>query len=227
MRITSQKWIKRRKHALSGTFGGSRAQRWVRLFFGLMLAGLGIGLQHEALLGTSPMSTLCNGFARQVGVENGQAQIIWNLILVLPCLIWNRERLGWGTLCCIVFIGSFCDLSVFAFHLHRMNQWRLSVRFLFSLIGIIVQAAGLSLYVSTNMGLGGVEGFASLVQKKTGWCWRKAKTLVDGVLLFVGIAFGGAYGVGTVCATALNGTLMQYFLKRLGHGQNRRKRTSS
>lgn len=227
MLITSQKWIKKKSHSFAKPFGTLSANRWVRLFIGLMLAGLGIGLQHEAVLGTSPMSTLCNGFAQQVGIENGQAQIIWNLLLVLPCLIWNRERLGWGTLFCIILIGSFCDISVFVFHLRQINQWRLSVRFLVSLLGIVVQAAGLSLYVSTDMGLGGVEGFASLVQKKTGWCWRKAKTLVDGVLLFVGIAFGGAYGVGTVCAAALNGTLMQCFLKKLGHRSSGGKCTTS
>ncbi|WP_407312272.1 YczE/YyaS/YitT family protein [Desulfosporosinus sp. SB140] len=84
-------------------------QKVIRLFIGLFLYAMGIVLTINANLGLAPWDVFHQGMTHLISITMGQASIAVGIILVLLNAVLG-ERLGWGTLFNMLFIGLFMDL---------------------------------------------------------------------------------------------------------------------
>ena len=80
-----------------------------RLMLGFFLYGLGISLTINANLGLAPWGVFHQGLANQLGVTFGNAIIITGASIVILD-IFLKERVGWGTIGNVYFVGKFLDL---------------------------------------------------------------------------------------------------------------------
>jgi uncharacterized membrane protein YczE len=92
--------------------------RWntfIRDFFviqiGFALFGLSIAIMIRSNLGTSPWAVLEVAFSGLTGITPGRMSIIVGFVVLLGALAL-RERIGWGTLGNIIFIGLWEDLAL-------------------------------------------------------------------------------------------------------------------
>ena len=76
---------------------------------GYIIYGLAIALIIQANLGTGPWAVLAVALANQTGTTPGTMVILTGLVILLGAL-GLREKIGWGTLGNILFIGPWFDL---------------------------------------------------------------------------------------------------------------------
>ena len=88
-----------------------RPQRWVMLFSGFLLWGIGLALFVRANLGLGPWDAFHQGLGFQLGITIGTASIIAS-VLVLLLWIPLKQRPGIGTVFNALCIGPFIDLSL-------------------------------------------------------------------------------------------------------------------
>ena len=190
------------------------AERVARCLFGLGLFGVGITLLIDAELGAAPWDVFHTGITELTGISTGLVIIITGVLLML---LWIplHEQPGLGTILNAIVIGVVVDLTAPLIG----DPDLLLVRVAMMLSGVVLIAIGSGFYIGAGLGPGPRDGLMTGLAKHTtlgrSISIRAARTFVELIVLAVGIALGGAVGVGTAVFALGIGPLVQVFLPRL------------
>jgi uncharacterized membrane protein YczE len=182
----------------------------LRLFIGYFLYGLGIVLTVNANQGLAPWSVFHQGLANQLHITMGVAtQVVGLVILVLDFIF--GERLGWGTVGNVIFIGTFIDLIM-------LNNWipipeSIMVSYGMMLVGLVVMALATYSYLSAQLGAGPRDGFMIAMTKRINLSVGWIRNMIEVVVLIAGYLMGGSVGLGTLVMAILFGRLIQFTFK--------------
>ncbi len=186
-------------------------QRWLRLFVGTSIFGLGVALQARANIGVGPWDVLAQGIAKQIGLQLGTS-IQLTGIAVLLVWIWLRQTPGIGTLVNILWIGQVVNWLVQIIPLSQDPV----IGVLMMLASIVILGFATAFYLSANLGAGPRDGMMLGLRRRTGWSVRMSRTVIEGVVLVAGWLLGGQVGVGTVIVALFIGPAIQFMLRQLG-----------
>ena len=181
-----------------------------RLMIGYFLYGLGIVLTVNANQGLAPWSVFHQGLANQLHITMGVAtQVVGLVILVLDFIF--GERLGWGTIGNVVFIGTFIDLIM-------LNNWipipeSIVVSYGMMLIGLVVMALATYSYLSAQLGAGPRDGLMIAMTKRINLSVGWIRNMIEAVVLIAGYFMGGSVGLGTLVMAILFGRFIQLTFK--------------
>ena len=114
-------------------------------------------------------------------------------------------------------VGNFAIGPMIDLVLDRLpEQETLAVRVPLLVVGLLVLAVAICLVISTDLGAGPTEVvMLGLVRHRMPVV--PARWLSDGIPMLVGVALGGALGIGTIAFLALMAPMVQYGLRRLGY----------
>lgn len=181
-----------------------------RLFLGLFLFALGAVLTINAHLGLQPWDVLHQGLARSFHITIGMG----NILVALLILIVNRllgEKIGFGTICNMLFIGIFMDVLMLN---HLVPVYHMFVlRILMVLVGLAILSFGTYLYLSAGLGTGPRDGLMVVLARKTKRSVRLIRTLNEAVALIIGYFLGGSVGISTLIMVSLVGIFVQFTFK--------------
>lgn len=184
-------------------------ERLIRCVFGLALFGIGIAMLIESELGAAPWDVFHTGISELTGISVGNIVILTGVALLL---LWIplRERPGLGTALNAVEIGLVLDLALPLIP----TTDRLIPRLLLVVGGVVVIAIGSGFYIGAGLGPGPRDGLMTGLAKR-GISVRIARTGIEIVVLAIGIALGGAIGIGTAAFAFGIGPLVQITLPAL------------
>lgn len=181
-----------------------------KLFIGLFLFALGAVCTINANLGLQPWDVLHQGLSKTFPITIGLA----NILVALCIVILNRilgEKIGFGTLANMLFIGLFMDLLLLN-HLVPIAH-HFYAQLLMILSGLIIISLGTYLYISAGFGAGPRDGLMVVLARKTGQSVRLIRTVNEGAALLFGWLLGGSVGIGTVIMVSLIGIFVQATFK--------------
>ncbi len=185
-------------------------QRLLRLFTGLFLYAVGIVLTINASLGLSPWDVFHQGLSNVLGITMGQASIGVGLILVIADSLLG-ERIGWGTLCNMLFIGLFMDLLM----LNGIIPVSKGIvpGLLMASSGMFVIGIASYFYIGAGLGSGPRDGMMVALTKKTGRSVRFIRNAIELCVLVIGYFLGGFVGFGTLFMALAVGYFVQFAFK--------------
>ncbi|MFI9556654.1 membrane protein YczE [Nonomuraea endophytica] len=186
---------------------GSLPSRLLRLYGGLALYGLGIGLQIESGVGNSPWDVFHQGVALRTGLTIGTIII---LVGALVMLLWIplKQKPGIGTISNVVFLGLFADAAIWL--LPTPVHWAISWTYL--LIAVVAIGLATALYISAGLGPGPRDGIMTGLMR-LGLSVRLGRFLIEITALGVGWLLGGTLGLGTLVFALAIGPLTQLFTR--------------
>ncbi|MDQ0893698.1 membrane protein YczE [Agromyces ramosus] len=193
-------------------------RRFVQLFVGLFLYGIGIALIVRGELGVGPWDVLTQGIAKHTGLGFGLITVIMSGVVLL---LWIpiRQRLGFGTVMNALLVGPSADVGLWLIP-SGLDLW---VRIILLASGIVVLAAATGLYIGAHFGPGPRDGLMTGLHRVTGWKIWIVRTGIELVVLAAGWLLGGDVGIGTVAFALLIGPLCGYtiplFAIKRGRGQ--------
>ena len=170
--------------------------RFVTLLFlisGLWIFGTGEAILIDAGIGVSPWTVLAQGISKQADLTVGMATFVVS-VLVLFLWIPLRETPGIGTILNAILIAMSIDVMA----PFIPNQSDFIPQIIQASIGIILVGIGSALYLTANLGPGPRDGWMTGVQKKTNWPIGRVRVGIEIIVLSIGIALGGIFGLGTV-----------------------------
>ena len=182
----------------------------LRLFIGYFLYGLGIVLTLNANQGLAPWSVLHQGLTIQFHITMGVAtQLVGLVILVLDFIF--GERIGWGTIGNVIFIGTFIDLIM-------LNSWipisqSILVSYGMMLAGVLVMALATYSYLSAQLGAGPRDGLMIAMTKRINLSVGWIRNIIEVVVLIAGYFMGGSVGFGTLFMAVLFSRFIQLVFK--------------
>src|SRR5215207_7828280 len=180
-------------------------RRFVQLFIGLFLYGIGIALIVRGELGVAPWDVLTQGIVKQTGLSFGLIVIITSGIVLL---LWIpiRQKPGFGTIMNALLVGPAADVGLWLVP-PGLDLW---VRALLLPAGIVVIAIATGLYIGAHFGPGPRDGLMTGLHRVTGWRIWIVRTGIELVVLAAGWLLGGNVGIGTVAFALLIGPLCGY-----------------
>ncbi len=118
-----------------------------------------------------------------------------------------RERIGWGTLGNIMFIGPWEDLALSFIPSVTDN---LLLQFTMLLAGILIMGIASAIYIGVDAGAGPRDSLMLAVKRISGRSLRLARGGIEVTLVLVAWLLGGPAGIGTVFFAILIGAAVQW-----------------
>lgn len=185
-------------------------KRIAKLYLGLFLYALGIVMTINANLGLAPWEVFHQGLSKNIGITMGQASIYVGIVFVILDSLFG-ERLGWGTLSNMIFIGVFLDILMLN-HLVPVFQ-SLAPRFIEMILGMFTIGMASYFYISAGLGSGPRDGLMVALTKRTTKSVRFLRNCIEFSVLAVGYVLGGSVGIGTVVMALSAGYFVQFAFK--------------
>lgn len=174
---------------------------------GFAIYGISIALIIRADLGTGPWAVLAVALADITGTTPGTMLIITGLMVLVIALLM-KERIGWGTLGNILFIGPWTDLFLFLIPPFNDNLW-LEIPALIT--AVVLSGVATAVYISVNAGAGPRDSLMLAVSRVTGKSVRLSRVVIEVLVVIVGWLLRGPVGIGTLVFAVLIGPLVQFF----------------
>ena len=184
--------------------------RIARLFAGLFLYAVGIVLTINANLGLGPWDVFHQGLSQTLGITMGQASIAMGLIIVAVNYFMG-EKIGWGTLCNMLFIGIFMDFLMLNKLIPVFDSVLLQVGMM--LAGMFIIGIASFLYIGAGLGSGPRDGLMVMLTKLTKKSVRFVRNGIEITVLIAGYFLGGFVGVGTILIALSIGYFVQLAFK--------------
>jgi uncharacterized protein len=181
-----------------------------RLMIGYFLYGLGIVLTVNANQGLAPWSVFHQGLSIQFHITMGVATQLAGLVILVFDIILG-ERIGWGTIGNVIFVGTFIDLINFS-HWIPMSK-NLAASYGMMLVGLVIMALATYSYLSAQVGAGPRDGFMIAMTKRINVSVGWIRNMIEVVVLIAGYFMGGSVGLGTLVMAILFGRFLQLAFK--------------
>ena len=135
---------------------------------------------------------LHQGISKHSQIELGTVIIIVGLSLLV---LWIplRQRPGVGTIMNALEIGLVENIAQDLLPDTRL----IAMRIAYVVLGIIFVAIGSGLYIGAELGTGPRDGLMVGLHQRFGLSVRMARTLVEIIVMSVGLVLGGQIGIGT------------------------------
>ncbi len=202
----------------------STLKRYLFLLIGLTIMAFAVAFSIKAGLGTSPISSVPYVVSEFKNLTVGQVTIIMNCILILlqiPLLRREYQPIQLLQFVVAFVFGYLTDFAVWVTSPIPCNGY--PMQWVFTLIGVVLLAIGVSFEVTANVVTMAGEGLVLAVCKVFPIKFGTMKVVFDVTLALIAavlslIYLGGLYGVreGTVASALLVGTLTRFFNKSLG-----------
>lgn len=182
----------------------------IRLFLGLFLYAVGIVMTINANLGLAPWDIFHQGITLKLGITMGQASIGAGLVII----IFNsllREKLGWGTLCNMYFIGIFMDFLMLNNLIPIFDN--IFLQLLMLCLGMFLIGVASYYYIGVGLGAGPRDGLMVVLTKITNKSVRFNRNAIEISVLIMGYFLGGFLGMGTVIVALTIGYFVQFAFK--------------
>ena len=181
--------------------------RVAKLFAGLFLYAVGIVMTINANLGLAPWEVFHQGISKTVGITMGQASIAMGFVLIVLNGFFG-EKLGWGTLSNMLFIGIFMDILMLNNLIPVFPGFFPGLLML--LTGIFVIGIATVFYMGAGFGSGPRDGLMVALKKRTGKSIRFIRNSMEITVLIMGYLLGGFVGAGTLITSITVGYIVQF-----------------
>ncbi len=181
--------------------------RFVRMIIGFSIFAAGIVMTINANIGLGPWDVFHQGLAKTIGITIGQASIGMGLVIVVLDFVFG-EKIGWGTLGNMMFIGLFIDFYMLNGIIPEQNIFWIGV--VQVLIGLFLIGVGSFLYISVGLGCGPRDGLMVALVKRMKRPVGMVRGSIEGIVLVAGWLLGGHVGLGTLVIVLSIGPLIQF-----------------
>ena len=176
---------------------------------GFALFGLSIAAMIRSNLGTSPWAVLEVAISKLTGITPGRMSIIVGFVVLLGALVL-REKIGWGTLGNILFIGLWEDLFLGMIPSVENN---LLLQGMILLTAILLMGIATAIYIGVDAGAGPRDSLMLAFHRTTKISIRLGRAIIEITVVAVGWFLGGPLGAGTVVFALLIGPAVQWSFK--------------
>lgn len=176
---------------------------------GFALFGLSIATMIRSNLGTSPWAVLEVAFSKLTGITPGRMSIIVGFIVLLGALAL-REKIGWGTISNILFIGLWEDMFL---GIIPSVESALLIQVAMLLAAIFMMGIASAIYIGVDAGAGPRDSLMLAVHRNTSLSIRMGRAIIEIIVVAVGWLLGGPLGFGTVIFALLIGPAVQWAFK--------------
>ncbi len=179
---------------------------------GMAISGYGARMAFQSGVGVAPIYMVDEGISNLFHVDLGIAIVIVGLIIFPVGFLLDRHSVGLTTVLTTLILGPMVDLML---PLLPPVPESYPARFAYMLLGLVINAAGIAVYLYPDRGGSCLEIIMLCVSRRTGLAIGTARVLSDVLWFAIGWVLGGTWGWGTLVSLLLTGPLLQFWVRVL------------
>ena len=130
-------------------------QRVIAITIANIFMALAVDLLRMAMFGNDPFSCMNIGFGIASGLTYGTCVVIFNLFMIIPIFIFERQFIQIGTFINMFLLGPVADFWMNILEMIFGSEvLPFEMRIIFLIAGVIICCWGVSLYFCSNLGMG-------------------------------------------------------------------------
>lgn len=187
-------------------------------FLAVIFMGVSLAALRFFNFGTDPYSFMNFAISDTIGWSLGNWQLLCNILLFIPVLLWGRDQIGLGTIFNMVLVGYTVDLTVYL--LERMHfsalvaneAWRWGLLPV-ALAAFIFSAAT---YMAAGMGTSPFDALSVMIAHKMPKVpFTVVRLVYDSLVTAIGVLFGGKLGIVTVLMVLFLGVAVDFMARKV------------
>ena len=184
----------------------------------VIIMGISLAFLKYVNFGTDPYSYMNFSIAETIGWQLGNWQLLMNVLLFIPVLIWGRDQLGMGTLFNMVLVGYTIDGTMWLLDLIGFGAWMGQpaapwIVMPFALLVFIFSAAT---YMASGMGASPFDAISIMIAHKLPKVpFTVVRFAYDTIVTLIGFLFGGKLGLVTVLMVIFLGVAVDFVAKKV------------
>ena len=141
--------------------------RILYVIIGNTIICIGLTFMRYSSLGLDPITCLNTGVSKRIGMSFGTWVLIVNIIMLIGVFIFDRSKIGFGTLYNTVVIGYTSDILLWIINETPLfESFSLQIRIISLVIGLPVLYFGAAVYIEANMGTAPYDAVAIIISEK-------------------------------------------------------------
>jgi uncharacterized protein len=192
---------------------GQVTQRFVVYFLGLLIMTLGIVFLIKSNMGATPWDVLHVGLYNHLGLTIGSWSILMGFLILAASALISKEIPHIGAFINMVACGIFIDFYMMLPFMITPDSF--FGRLMMFLVGILLNAYGMGLYISAGLGAGPRDSLMIALTNKTGWKVRNVRAAIEVIALIIGWRLGGPANWGTILYGAVIGPMAGFALPQM------------
>ena len=183
---------------------------------GVLLCGVGVGINSCAGLGNDSVGILYDGIRSFLGLtaeQLGMASNIVNIALLTLLMFIGRRYVSIGTFVYLLPYGLCVNIGNWIYNLLAVSE-TLPVRMIFAVLGCLLLCMGVALFITADIGVDPFTGIVLVLVDKLKKEDRFVKIGFDISLIIIGYLLGGKAGAVTLITAVCVGPCIQFFHQR-------------
>lgn len=190
--------------------------------FGVVLSGVAVSFFKSAVFGVDPFQALMSGLDALIPIGYGTLYVIVNAALLLFSIVFDRKRIGLGTLINLFLLGYIVQFGVEIISSFAPAPG-LALRVVFLAVGVLIACFAASMYFTANLGVSTYDAIALIISETWGiWQFKFIRIITDFICVLLGTALyllsGGEVhglvaivGIGTIISAFMMGPMITWF----------------
>ena len=139
--------------------------------------------------------------AVKLGWTLGNWQMLLNILMFIPVLIWGRKYIGLGTIFNMVLVGYVADFGAWLWKKLNLSAFLeiLPIRIIVMLITLVIFIFSVAIYMSTNLGASPFDSLPMMISEKfSKVSFKIIRFLWDLTATTIGFILSGKIGIVTI-----------------------------
>lgn len=200
----------------------NRNKRILMSILGVTVCGISVGIFKYASFGVDPFQSLMGGLNAVFPISFGTLYVIVNICLLSFGFIFDRSKIGIGTMINLFFLGYIAEYSE-KFLVQTFSGAGLMTRSVMLLIAIVMICFACSFYFTADLGVSTYDAVSLILSER----YRKIpfkfwRVISDLICIGLGVTFilisAGSMrdimkivGIGTIITAFFMGPLIEFF----------------
>ena len=196
---------------------GEGRRRILMTLFGVLVCAFSVGLFSHSGMGVDPFQVLAQSLGRHaevgLGLDYGTFYMLLNLAMLVGIFVWNRGKIGLGTVMNVFLVGYIAAFSQ-DLMARLFPDPGLPVRIALLAVAVVVMCFGSAFYFTGDLGVSTYDAVALTLSERTDTRYFKyIRIATDLLCVGTGWLLGGAdkIGPGTLITALFMGPLISLF----------------
>ncbi|NLK74791.1 MAG: hypothetical protein GX288_05820 [Clostridiales bacterium] len=189
-------------------------RRILMTIFGVLITGFCVGMFNFSAFGMDPFQVFSHGIWMHTPMKYGTFYSILNLIMLVFIFIFDRHKIGLGTVINIFLLGYVVEYSSLLFET-LIPEPNIIIRSIFLIVGLIILCFGSSLYIIGDLGVSTYDAVALILSEKKVARFQYCRIGSDLICTIVGFVLGATVGIGTLATAFFMGPVIALFNNKI------------
>ena len=187
-------------------------------FISVMFMGITLSVLRMMDYGLDPFTYMNVNIADKLGWTLGNWQMLFNILMFIPVILWGREQIGIGTLFNMVLVGYTVDFGMWTWETIGLRTYlsRPVIGIAVMLLMVFLFVLSAAMYMSTGLGASPVDALPLMFWKRFPKVpFKLIRFVWDATAVVIGYVLCGEVGIVTILMVLFLGIAVEMVRKVL------------